>query len=233
MPSRSPGRSSAAPPNAAARIRAMAAVDQMLVKRPEGVILLLTPPFDQTHARSRLHQRVPARYSRKWRTVHPRFHLDHDRLCRPGRRRQSYRDVPFFESDQSHQFARSRAALQNRAVRSWPATCTRKIRIWAEEDGPGIPGRRGGSIAGGSNGFWACACVACCSRSIPAFRGIGRATRWSSATTRRRTKSKSKTLLAFRRESRLTELDGKILAGAANMPLEDDGKIHQLRVVLG
>ena len=26
----------------------MAAVDQQLVQRPEGVLLLLTPPFDQT-----------------------------------------------------------------------------------------------------------------------------------------------------------------------------------------
>jgi cyclic beta-1,2-glucan synthetase len=31
----------------------------------------------------------------------------------------------------------------------------------------------------------------------------------------------------------LTELDGKILAGAASIPLVDDGNVHQLRVVLG
>jgi cyclic beta-1,2-glucan synthetase len=31
----------------------------------------------------------------------------------------------------------------------------------------------------------------------------------------------------------LTELDGKLLAGAANIPLVDDGRIHNIRVVLG
>ena len=31
----------------------------------------------------------------------------------------------------------------------------------------------------------------------------------------------------------LTELDGKILAGSANIPLVDDGAVHQIRIVLG
>jgi cyclic beta-1,2-glucan synthetase len=31
----------------------------------------------------------------------------------------------------------------------------------------------------------------------------------------------------------LTELDGKLLQGSAGIPLEDDGKTHQVRVVLG
>ena len=31
----------------------------------------------------------------------------------------------------------------------------------------------------------------------------------------------------------ITELDGKLLAGAANIPLVDDGAIHNIRVVLG
>ena len=31
----------------------------------------------------------------------------------------------------------------------------------------------------------------------------------------------------------LTELDGKLLAGAANIPLADDGAVHLVRVVLG
>jgi cyclic beta-1,2-glucan synthetase len=31
----------------------------------------------------------------------------------------------------------------------------------------------------------------------------------------------------------LTEVDGKIVPGAANIPLEDDGAIHTIRVVMG
>ena len=31
----------------------------------------------------------------------------------------------------------------------------------------------------------------------------------------------------------LTELDGKVLAGSANIPLADDGATHNIRVVLG
>jgi cyclic beta-1,2-glucan synthetase len=31
----------------------------------------------------------------------------------------------------------------------------------------------------------------------------------------------------------LMELDGKIVGGPANIPLADDGKVHQVRVVLG
>ena len=32
---------------------------------------------------------------------------------------------------------------------------------------------------------------------------------------------------------RLTELDGKTLAGSAEIPLLDDAKIHNIRIVLG
>jgi hypothetical protein len=31
----------------------------------------------------------------------------------------------------------------------------------------------------------------------------------------------------------LTEVDGKILPGAANIPLKDDGATHTIRVVMG
>jgi cyclic beta-1,2-glucan synthetase len=31
----------------------------------------------------------------------------------------------------------------------------------------------------------------------------------------------------------LTELDGKLLAGPANIPLEDDSAVHKIRIVLG
>jgi hypothetical protein len=31
----------------------------------------------------------------------------------------------------------------------------------------------------------------------------------------------------------LTEVDGKILAGAANIPLADDGVTHVIRIVMG
>jgi len=39
--------------------RAMAAVDEHLVRRGDGLVLLFEPPFDRDLARTRLHQRYP------------------------------------------------------------------------------------------------------------------------------------------------------------------------------
>ena len=78
--------SGAADPARAAR--AMAAVDEHLVRRGDGLILLFTPPFDQTRARPRVHQRVPARHPRERRPIHACRHLVGDRLRAARRRRQ-------------------------------------------------------------------------------------------------------------------------------------------------
>ena len=46
--------------NKARAATAMAALDEHLVRRDDELLLLLTPPFDQASARSRLHQRIPS-----------------------------------------------------------------------------------------------------------------------------------------------------------------------------
>jgi cyclic beta-1,2-glucan synthetase len=59
-------------------VRAMANVDKQLVLGDAGLVLLFTPPFDHTVARSWLYQGVSARHSGKRRTIHTRRHLDRD-----------------------------------------------------------------------------------------------------------------------------------------------------------
>ena len=64
------------------RERAMAAVDEYLVRRGDGLVLLFTPPFDHGDARSRLHQGLRARHPRERRPVHARGDLVGARLRR-------------------------------------------------------------------------------------------------------------------------------------------------------
>ena len=52
--------------------RAMAAVDEYLVRHGDGLILLFTPPFDHSDLEPGLHQGLPAGCPRERRAVHPR-----------------------------------------------------------------------------------------------------------------------------------------------------------------
>ena len=101
----------------ARRERAMAAVDEHLVRRADGVVLLLTPPFDEHVPGARLHQGVCAGRPRERRAVHACGHLVGDRLRGARRRGQGRRALRDVESDQPRQHRSGRPALQGRAVR--------------------------------------------------------------------------------------------------------------------
>ena len=60
---------------------AMAAVDEQLVRRDDGLVLLFTPPFDHAALDPGLHQGLPARHPRERRPIHPRRALVGDRVC--------------------------------------------------------------------------------------------------------------------------------------------------------
>ncbi len=97
--------------------RAMNAVRAHLVRRDAKLVLLLTPPFDQTAAGSRLHQRVSTRHPRERRPVHARRGMGGDRAgaARHGRRGDGA--VPSDQPDQPRADARECGAVSHRAVR--------------------------------------------------------------------------------------------------------------------
>ncbi len=88
--------SGAADPARAAQ--AMESVDRRLVKPAEQMILLFTPPFDKTTARSGLHQRLSAGRARKRRAVHPCRDLDRLGVCHAWSGRSCRRVVPHVKS---------------------------------------------------------------------------------------------------------------------------------------
>ena len=71
-----------------AREPALESVEEQLVDEEAGSIALLTPPFDATGARSRLHQGLRARSARERRPVHARRDLGGPRPPAQGRRRR-------------------------------------------------------------------------------------------------------------------------------------------------
>ena len=76
------GRCSRAPPIRHARGGPWRRVDEQLVRRDDGLVLLFTPPFDRALARPGLHQGLSARRARERRAVHARRRLGGDRLRR-------------------------------------------------------------------------------------------------------------------------------------------------------
>ena len=97
--------------------RAMAAVDEYLIRRGDGLVLLFTPPFDQIRRRSRIHQGLSPRHPRERRSIHPRRYLVGSRIRRPRRRRQGGRTVRHPQSAQPLEHPRRCLPLQGRAVR--------------------------------------------------------------------------------------------------------------------
>ena len=91
--------------------RAMAAVDQQLIRRPEGLILLLAPPFNHPVHDPGYIKGYPPGIRENGGQYYARLHLESDCICRTRRRRQSGRTLPHDESDQSLEFTSERAAL--------------------------------------------------------------------------------------------------------------------------
>jgi cyclic beta-1,2-glucan synthetase len=212
--------------------RAMAAVDQQLVRRPEGLILLLTPPFDHpAHDPGYIKGYLPGirenggqyTHASTWTLIAFAALGDGDKAGELFRMMN-----PINRSN-------SRASAQRYKVEPYALAGD----IYAEA--PHV-GRGGWTWYTGSAGWLYRAGIEwilgfrvrgmhlsidpCIPRN---WREYSMEFRYHSTTYKIRVENPS----SVAKGVALTELDGKLLAGTANIPLEDDGKTHQLRVVLG
>ena len=94
---------------------AMDAVDKLLVRRQDALIQLLDPPFDQSAAQSRLHQRIRSGRARKRRPIHARRHLGHHGVRAPGRQPPRVGTVRHDQSDSPRHFRGPDRQIQSRA----------------------------------------------------------------------------------------------------------------------
>ena len=103
--------------------RAMAAVEEYLVRRGDGLVLLFTPPFDRLDPGPRLHQRVSTRRPGKRWSIHPCGHLGRPGVRRARRRRQGRRALLDLESRSITPVRGRRPPLQSRAL----CCCRRRL----------------------------------------------------------------------------------------------------------
>jgi cyclic beta-1,2-glucan glucanotransferase len=212
--------------------RAMAAVDRLLVRRTDNLVLLLTPPFDHTpHNPGYIKGYVPGIRENGGQYTHAAIWT-----------------VAAFaamsDGDRAHELFRilnpinrtnSRAGVQRYKVEPYVVAGD----VYAE---PPHVGRGGWTWYTGAAGWlyrtgleWilgfrlrgmVLGIDPCIPRSWPRYSVKFR---YHSSTYNIQVENPS----GVTRGVVLTELDGKLLAGAANIPLEDDGAVHLVRVVLG
>jgi cyclic beta-1,2-glucan synthetase len=212
--------------------RAMAAVDQFLVKRPEGVILLLTPPFNHTtHDPGYIRGYLPGirenggqyTHASTWTLIAFAALGDGDKAF------EMFRFL--------NPINRTNSRVRVQRYKTEPYVVAGDV--YAEN--PHL-GRGGWSWYSGSAGWLYRAGIEwilglrvrgmvlsidpCIPRNWPSY---SMEFRYHSSTYKIKVENPS----SVSKGVALTELDGKILAGAASIPLVDDGQVHQLRVVLG
>ena len=212
--------------------RAMAAVDQQLVRRRDGLILLLTPPFDHTsHDPGYIKGYLPGirenggQYSHAaaWTLIAFAALSDGDKAGE------------LFRMMNPINRTNSRANVQRYKVEPYVIAGD----IYAES--PHV-GRGGWTWYTGSAGWFYRAGIEwilgirlrgailamdpCIPRDWPAYSVEFR---YHSAIYKVRVENPS----GVSRGVTVTELDGKLLSGAANIPLVDDHAVHNIRVVLG
>ena len=198
------------PPHA---IRAMAAVEEYLVRRGDGLVLLFTPPFDRTATSIRATSAATCRACARTAGSTPTARSGRPRLRRAGRGRQGGRAVLDPQPDQPRR-APGRASTATRSSRtSWPRTSTRSRRTSAAAAGPGTRDRRAGctrpaSSRSSGSGFAAPPC-----RSNRASRGPGRASRSTFAYHSARYEIAVENPHGVSRGVSSAELDGQPLAG--------------------
>jgi len=222
--------SGAAEPGRAAR--AMGAVDQQLVRRPEGLILLFTPPFENTqHDPGYIKGYVPGirenggqyTHAAAWTVIAFAALGDGDKACEVFRMLN-----PIAHTS-------SRASVQRYKVEPYVVAGD----VYAES--PHV-GRGGWTWYSGSAGWlyragleWILGFrvrgqVLCVDPCIPRnWPGYSIDFRYHSATY----KITVKNPLGFSRGIASTSIDGKVLVGRANILLADDGAAHQVLIVLG
>ena len=222
--------SGAAEPGRAAR--AMSAVDQQLIRSADGLILLLTPPFDKTtHDPGYIKGYVPGIRENGGQYTHA----------------ATWTAIAFAElgnGDKANELFRfmnpinrtsSRANVQRYKVEPYVVSGD----IYAE---PPHVGRGGWTWYTGSAGWlyrtgmeWILgfrvrgmilSIDPCIPRNWP---GYSIDFRYHSAIYKIKVENPSNVA----RGVALTELDGKLLPGSASIPLADDGAVHNIRIVLG
>jgi cyclic beta-1,2-glucan synthetase len=213
-------------------VRAMAAVDQQLVRRPDGLILLLTPPFNHpSHDPGYIKGYIPGvrenggQYSHAsaWTVIAFAALGDGDKAGELFRMMN-----PINRSN-------SRAGVQRYKVE--PYVLAGDIYAESPHVGRGgwtwYTGSAGWMYRAGMEwilGFRVRGMILSIDPCIPRnWQGYSIELRYHSATYKIRVENPS----GVARGVALTELDGKVLAGSANIPLEDDAAVHQIRVVLG
>jgi cyclic beta-1,2-glucan synthetase len=222
--------SGAAEPSRVAR--AMAAVDQQLVRRPEGLILLFTPPFDRTpHDPGYIKGYVPGirenggqyAHAAAWTVIAFAALGDGDKACE------------LFRMLNPIAHTSSRASVQRYKVEPYVVAGD----VYAE---PPHVGRGGWTWYSGSAGWLYRAGL----ESILGFRvrgtmlsidpciprnwpGYSINFRYHSATYQIRVDNPS----GVSRGVASISLDGKVLVDRSNIPLTDDGAAHQVLIVLG
>ena len=212
--------------------RAMAAVDQHLVRRPAGLISLLTPPFDSTpRDPGYIRGYVPGirenggqyTHAAAWTVIAFASLGDGDKACE------------LFRMLNPIVHASSRARVQRYKVEPYVVAGD----VYAE---PPHVGRGGWTWYTGSAGWLYRAAI----ESILGFRmrgltfsiapciprawpGYSISFRYHSTTYEIRVDNPS----SVSRGVALTKLDGKLLPGSANIPLINDGALHQIHIVMG
>jgi cyclic beta-1,2-glucan synthetase len=213
-------------------VRAMAVAEKQLVRAKDGLILLLTPPFDNPdHDPGYIKGYLPGirenggQYSHAatWMLIAFAALSDGDKA------------VELFRMISPVHRTNSRAAVQKYKVEPYVVAGD----IYAE---PPHVGRGGWTWYTGSAGWLYRAGIEwilgfrlrgmtlsidpCIPRSWPAY---SIEFKYHSSIYKVRVENPS----GVTRGVAITELDGKLRAGSVNIPLEDDGAVHRIRIVLG
>jgi cyclic beta-1,2-glucan synthetase len=214
------------------RLRAMAAADRELVRRKEELILLLTPPFDHSsHDPGYIKGYLPGIRENGGQYTHAAAWM----LIAFAALSEGDKAGELFRMMNPINRTNSRAKVQRYKVEPYVVAGD----IYAE---PPHVGRGGWTWYTGSAGWLYRAGVEwilgfrlrgmmlaidpCIPRS---WRGFSIDFRYHSTLYKIRVDNPS----GVARGVAITELDGKMLAGAASIPLADDGAVHNLRIVLG
>jgi cyclic beta-1,2-glucan synthetase len=213
-------------------VRAMAAADNQLVRRQDGLILLLAPPFNHTsHDPGYIEGYLPGIRENGGQYTHAATWM----LIAFAALSDGDKAMELFRMMNPIHRTNSRAGVQRYKVEPYVVAGD----IYAES--PHV-GRGGWTWYTGSAGWlyragieWILgfrlrgmmlAIDPCIPRDWPSY---SIEFRYHSASYKIKVENPSR----VSRGVALTELDGKVLAGAADIPLLDDGAIHNIRIVLG
>jgi cyclic beta-1,2-glucan synthetase len=213
-------------------VRAMSAVDQQLLRRMEGLILLLTPPFDHPeHDPGYIRGYLPGIRENGGQYTHASTWT----LIAFAELGDGDRAAELFRMINPINRSNSRANVQRYKVEPYVVAGD----IYGE---PPHVGRGGWTWYSGSSGWvyrsgieWILgfrvrgmllSMDPCIPRDWPGYKIEFR---YHSSTYKISVENPS----SVSRGVALTELDGKLLAGSASINLVDDGAIHQIRIVLG